>query len=139
MENIGREPSAIHGTIHGPGYSGGSGIGASYTLPDGQRFAGDFHVFAIEWEPGAIRFYVDDTLYKTTTPDDLPAGRIWVFDHPFFLILNVAVGGDWPGNPDLSTVFPQTMLVDYVRVYQPGPSKLRALAAGVSRVASGGP
>jgi beta-glucanase (GH16 family) len=121
MENIGREPSAVHGTIHGPGYSGGSGIGASYTLPDDQRFADDFHVFAIEWEPGAIRFYVDDTLYKTTTPDNLPAGRAWVFDHPFFLILNVAVGGDWPGNPDSTTVFPQTMLVDYIRVYQIEP------------------
>jgi beta-glucanase (GH16 family) len=103
-------------------------------LPDEQRFADDFHVFAIEWEPGATRFYVDDTLYKTTTPDDLPAGRTWVFDHPFFLILNVAVGGDWPGNRDWSTVFPQTMLVDNIRVYQLGPSKLRALAVGVSRL-----
>jgi beta-glucanase (GH16 family) len=118
MENIGREPFLIPGTIHGPGYSGGSGIGAPFSLPDGQAFADDFHVFAVEWDPDAIRFYVDDTLYKTTTPADLPAGRTWVFDHPFFLLLNVAVGGTWPGPPDSSTVFPQTMLVDYVRVYE---------------------
>jgi len=118
LENIGKEPSTVHGTIHGPGYSQSAGIGASYTLPGNRRFADGFHVFAAEWEPGAVRFYVDDALYKTTTPADLPPGKTWVFDHPFFLILNVAVGGDWPGNPDSSTVFPQIMDVDYVRVYQ---------------------
>ena len=118
MENIGREPSTIHGTIHGPGYSGGSGIGAPYSLPRNRRFADGFHVFAVEWEPAAIRFYADGALYKTTTPADLPAGARWVYDHPFFLILNLAVGGDWPGNPDASTTFPQTLQVDYVRVYR---------------------
>ncbi len=122
MENIGREPSIIHGTIHGPGYSDGSGISASYTLPADQRFADDFRIFALEWEPNVIRFYVDTNLYKTTTPADLPPGTTWVFDHPFFLILNVAVGGNWPGSPDSSTAFPQTMQVDYVRVYQRGGS-----------------
>ena len=122
MENIGREPSIIHGTIHGPGYSGGSGISASYTLSADQRFADDFHLFAVEWEPNVIRFYVDTNLYKTTTVADLPSGTTWVFDHPFFLVLNVAVGGNWPGSPDSSTVFPQTMQVDYVRVYQHGSS-----------------
>jgi beta-glucanase (GH16 family) len=117
MENIGKEPSIVHGTIHGPGYSGAGGIGDLDSLPQGQRFADDFHVFAVEWEPQAIRFYVDDNLYATRTPKDLPAGKKWVYDHPFFLLLNLAVGGDWPGNPDASTVFPQTMLVDYVHVY----------------------
>jgi beta-glucanase (GH16 family) len=117
MENIGREPATVHGTIHGPGYSGGSGIGAPYALANGQRFADDFHVYAIEWEPAAIRWYVDDVLYQTRTPADLPNGAKWVYDHPFFMLLNVAVGGGWPGNPDDATVFPQTMLVDYVRVY----------------------
>jgi beta-glucanase (GH16 family) len=117
MENIGREPSIIHGTIHGPGYSGGSAISASYALPADQRFAADFHAFAVEWEPNVIRFYVDGTLYKTTARAGLPSSATWVFDHPFFLILNVAVGGNWPGSPDSSTVFPQTMQVDYVRVY----------------------
>jgi beta-glucanase (GH16 family) len=118
MENIGKEPSIVHGTIHGPGYSGGDGIGASYTLPTGNRFADDFHIFAVEWEPNAIRFYADGHLYQTVSKADLPQGRRWVFDHPFFLLINVAVGGSWPGSPDASTVFPQTMLVDYVRVYR---------------------
>ena len=118
MENIGKEPSMVHGTIHGPGYSGGDGIGASYTLPAGKRFADDFHIFAVEWEPDTIRFFVDHDLYQTVTRANLPPGRRWVFDHPFFLLMNVAVGGSWPGSPDASTAFPQTMLVDYVRVYR---------------------
>ncbi len=118
MENIGKEPSTNHGTLHGPGYSGGSGITGAYVLTNGQKFSDDFHTFAVEWEPNVVRFYVDGLLYKTRTPADLPAGTQWVFDHPFFIILNVAVGGSFPGNPDATTVFPQTMLVDYVRVYQ---------------------
>ena len=116
MENIGKEPSIAHGSMHGPGYSGANGLTGGYTLPSG-KFADDFHIFAIEWEASAVRFYVDGNLYETRTPADLPTGKTWVFDHPFFILLNVAVGGDWPGNPDNTTVFPQTMLVDYVRVY----------------------
>ncbi len=118
MENIGKEPSIIHGTIHGPGYSGAKGISSSFTLPNNERFADEFHVFTIEWETSQIRFYADGTLYRTITPADLPADTQWVFHHPFFVILNVAVGGNWPGSPDSTTVFPQTMLVDYVRVYK---------------------
>lgn len=118
MENIGKEPSLIHGTIHGPGYSGADGIGSPFALPDNQPFADNFHVYAVEWERNTLRFYVDDHLFETRTPTDLPKGTKWVYDHPFFLLLNVAVGGDWPGNPDASTTFPQTMLVDYVRVYE---------------------
>jgi len=118
MENIGKEPGMVHGTIHGPGYSADHGIGEPFSLPAGQNFADDFHVFAVEWEPEAIRFYVDGHLYATRTPADRPPGTKWVYDHPFFLLLNVAVGGYWPGNPDASTSFPQTMLVDYVRVYR---------------------
>jgi beta-glucanase (GH16 family) len=118
MENIGKEPSIVHGSIHGPGFTGSDGIEAPYTLPSKRRFADAFHVFAVEWEPNAIRFYVDDDLYVTRSRTDLRPGWKWVFDHPFFLILNVAVGGDWPGSPDPTTIFPQTMLVDYVRVYQ---------------------
>jgi beta-glucanase (GH16 family) len=118
MENIGKEPSTVHGSIHGPGYVGGDGIEAPYTLPGKLRFADDFHIFAVEWEPDAIRFYVDGDLYATRTRSDLRPGWKWVFDHPFFLLLNLAVGGDWPGNPNPGTVFPQRMLVDYVRVYQ---------------------
>lgn len=117
IENIGREPLIVHGTIHGPGYSGGKGIGSPYALPSA-RFADDYHVFAVEWEPNQIRFYVDDHLYATRTPTDLPAGTKWVYDHPFYVILDFAIGGGWPGAPDETTAFPQTMLVDYVRVYK---------------------
>jgi len=118
MENIGKEPDIIHGSIHGPGYIGDTGIEAPYKLPAKQRFADDFHIFAVEWDADSITFYVDQNLYVRRTRADLQPGWKWVFDKPFFLILNLAVGGDWPGNPDSATVFPQAMLVDYVRVYQ---------------------
>lgn len=116
MENLGREPQTVHGTVHGPGYSGAGGISAPLTIA--ANFADDFHIFAVEWDAQSVRFFVDDTQYASVTPADLPAGTSWVFDHPFFVILNLAVGGNWPGNPDGTTVFPQQMLVDYVRVYQ---------------------
>jgi beta-glucanase (GH16 family) len=117
MENVGREPTINHGTLHGPGYSGGAGLSAQYTLPGGAALSADFHSYAIEWEQNVVRFYVDDHLYETRTPADVPGGNRWVYDHPFFLILNVAIGGPFPGNPDGTTVLPQTMTVDYVRVY----------------------
>ena len=78
-----------------------------------------FHVFAVEWDEGSITWLVDSYAYQTVTPADLPRGATWVYDHPFFVILNVAVGGNWVGAPDESTVFPQAMLVDHVRVYGP--------------------
>ena len=118
MENIGKEPAIIHGSIHGPGYVGSTGLEAPYALSGKQRFADGFHTFAIEWDTESISFYVDKDLYVRRTRADLQPAWKWVFDKPFFLILNLAVGGDWPGNPDETTVFPQTMLVDYVRVYQ---------------------
>lgn len=118
MENVGYEPDIVHATVHGPGYSGGNGLGGAYQLPGGEAFKDNFHTFAVEWEPNVLRWYVDNNLYLTLTPANVPAGSQWVFDHPFFLIMNVAVGGYWPGYPDATTVFPQTMLVDYVRVYQ---------------------
>ena len=118
MENIGREPNMVHGTMHGPGYSGGSGIGGSFSLAT-ESFADDFHVFTVEWTPGEIRWLVDEKEYRRADADAIcRSGATWVFDHPFFLLLNVAVGGAWPGDPDASTVFPQQMLVDYVRVYR---------------------
>ena len=123
MEHIGREPSKVYGTVHGPGYSGAKGVGAPYELPGGGRFADGFHVFAVEWEPGALRWYVDGRLYHTLTPDKLPAGAKWVFDRPFFILLNLAVGGQWPGDPDRTSVFPQTLTVDYVRVYRRAGSR----------------
>lgn len=117
MENIGREPSTVHGTIHGPGYSGADAVGAPYVPANDRKFADDFHVYATEWTENKIAFYVDGRLYKTIAPKDLPAGKKWVYDHPFFMILNLAIGGRWGGAPDETTVFPQAMLVDYVRVY----------------------
>ena len=119
MENIGSEPKIVHGTVHGPGYSGANGVGNSYPHPEGAAFADDFHVYAVEWEPEEIRWYVDDEHYGTVTVDDVPGE--WVYDHPFFIILNVAVGGFWPGYPDETTVFPQQLRIDYVRVYEANP------------------
>jgi len=118
MENIGREPGVVHGTVHGPGYSGPSAIGRPYELPGGARFAAGFHLFAAIWRPEGVEFVVDGVTYHRVTPASLPAGARWVFDAPMFLLLNVAVGGDWPGNPDASTRFPQEMRVDFVRVYR---------------------
>jgi len=116
MENIGREPGIVHGTAHGPGYSGANGIGAPFILPQG-AFADDFHVFAVSWQPNSITWTVDSLVYNRLTPANLPNGTQWVFSQPFFLLLNVAVGGSWPGAPDATTTFPQQMVVDYVRVY----------------------
>lgn len=118
MENIGKEPGIVHGSLHGPSTtSNTSDETAPFRLPDERKFANDFHVYAVEWEPGVVRFYVDTNLYATFTQSQWPAGGTWVFDHPFFLIFNVAVGGIWPGSPDSTTQFPRQMLVDYVRVY----------------------
>ncbi|MFI9245369.1 ricin-type beta-trefoil lectin domain protein [Streptomyces sp. NPDC053086] len=115
MENVGFEPSTVHGTIHGPGYSGSGGIGAGYSLPNGQAFADAFHTFAVDWAPDSITWSVDGHVYQRRTPADL-GGKTWVFNKPFFLILNLAVGGYWPGDPDGSTQFPQQLVVDSVSV-----------------------
>ena len=115
MENVGFEPSTVHGTIHGPGYSGSGGIGAAYSPPGGQAFADAFHTFAVDWAPDSITWSVDGNVYQRRTPADL-GGKTWVFNKPFFLILNLAVGGYWPGDPDGSTRFPQQLVVDSVSV-----------------------
>jgi beta-glucanase (GH16 family) len=117
MENIGKEPSVVHGTVHGPGYSGAHGISAKDELPSKAALADDYHVYAAEWSPDKIVFLLDEQPYATVTPSALPPGTKWVYDHPFFLLLNVAVGGGWPGNPDAATVLPQELLVDWVRVF----------------------
>ncbi|HKK88484.1 MAG TPA: glycoside hydrolase family 16 protein [Saprospiraceae bacterium] len=115
MENRGDEPTIVHGSVHGPGYSAGEAITKTYELTD-SRFDTEFHVFGIEWGPDYINYYVDDDLYNQITPDDVTGE--WVFnDNPFHIILNVAVGGSFSGNPTAETLFPQTMYVDYVRVY----------------------
>ena len=116
MESFGFKPFKIFSSLHGPGYSGKNSVTRVFTFPAGHANE-DFHDFAAEWVPQVVRFFVDGELYATGTPVDLPSGARWVFDHPFFIVLNLAVGGNLPGNPDESTVFPQRMLVDYVRVY----------------------
>jgi beta-glucanase (GH16 family) len=116
MENIGKEPNTVHATVHGPGYSGAGGIGDKSESP--QPFAGDFHIFEAVWSKDSIQFLVDGKAYHEVTPRRLPQGAKWVYDHPFFLLLNVAVGGNWPGYPDATTQFPQRLLVDWVRVWQ---------------------
>jgi len=115
MENRGSEPTTVSSAVHGPGYSGGNPISKSYSLKN-NRFDTEFHVFGIEWDPEFINFYVDDVLYNQITPSDVTGD--WVFDHPFYIIINLAVGGNFGGAPDSETVFPQYMLVDYVRVYK---------------------
>jgi beta-glucanase (GH16 family) len=121
MEYLGDDPTRIFGTVHGPGYSGGESVSKEYQL-EADRFDTSFHVFGIEWGPNYINYYVDDVLYNSITPaliDEETEGQgTWVFnDRPFYIILNIAVGGNLPGNPDANTTFPQRMLVDYVRVY----------------------
>jgi beta-glucanase (GH16 family) len=117
QETVNASPTVNHGSAHGPGYSGGNPLTGTYTLPAGALSDG-YHVYAIEWAPNVVRWYVDDNLYETRTPADVPAGDVWVYDHPFFIILNLAVGGNFPGAPDGTTMFPQTTKVDYVRVYR---------------------
>lgn len=117
VEYRGQEPNLVHGTVHGPGYNGslGNAVSKLYGF-ENDRFDVDFHVFAIEWGEGYIDYLVDDTRYFRIEPEDVPGE--WVYDHPFFLLLNVAVGGNFVGFPAPGTEFPQTMLIDYVRVYK---------------------
>ena len=121
MEVLGHEQGKLHSTLHGPGYSGKHGITKSTLLPAGDLFSEAYHVFAVERSPGRLAWSVDGRVYHVLTPADLPAGAKWVFDDaPFFVLLNLAVGGHWPGYPDATTRFPQEMRVDYVRVYANG-------------------
>ncbi len=114
MENRGAEPTTVSGTVHGPGYSAGNSVGKEFSLTS-DRFDTGFHIFGIEWGEDYINYYVDDVLYNQITPADVNGE--WVFDQPFFIIINLAVGGNFGGPPNDATVFPQEMLVDYVRVY----------------------
>ncbi|WP_432832664.1 family 16 glycosylhydrolase [Dactylosporangium sp. CA-092794] len=116
MENVGKEPGTVHGSLHGPGYSGGNPLTGWTTLSGGRALADDFHTFTVDWAPDSVVWYLDGVQYERQTPADTRGNR-WVFDHPFFMILNVAVGGTWPGSPDASSTYPQQMVVDYVRVY----------------------
>ncbi len=119
MELVGHEPETVHGTVHfGNNYPDHEFEGKSYTLEEG-TFADDFHIYSIEWKLNEIRFFVDGNHYFTVTPATVQQhGYNYPFNAAFHLIMNVAVGGRWPGNPDSTTQFPQKMVVDYVRVYQ---------------------
>jgi beta-glucanase (GH16 family) len=112
MEFPGKERGSIFGSIHGPGY----GRGGKYTLSDGRSFSDDFHVFTLHWGPESLAYSVDGVQYKTITPADTEGHR-WAFDQPFFMVVNLAVGGKWPGYPERDAVFPQRMLVDYVHAH----------------------
>ncbi|MFN2370651.1 MAG: glycoside hydrolase family 16 protein, partial [Candidatus Krumholzibacteriia bacterium] len=116
MEYRGQEPRVVHGSLHGPGHYGGGAVTRRHAIAQGGFHLG-FHDFAIEWNRDAIAWFVDGYEFQRVTPADLPAGSTWVYDHPFFILLNVAVGGRFVGSPDSTTVFPQTMLIDHVRVY----------------------
>jgi beta-glucanase (GH16 family) len=120
MENIGKEPSVNHGSLHMPatGTTNDDQLTASTALAGGAKLGDAFHTYAVEWSATAVKFYVDDKLYETQTPTTA-TGRTWEFDAQFFILLNVAVGGTFPGAPNTTTTFPQTMKVDWVRVYQP--------------------
>lgn len=115
MELRGQEPQIIHGSVHGPGYSAGNAVTNSFRLSN-DRFDTAYRVFAIEWQESSIKFYMDDNLYHTVTPSNV-SGE-WVFDKPFFIILNIAVGGSFVGFPSSQTSFPQTLSLDYIRVYK---------------------
>lgn len=121
MEYRGQNPTVLIGSVHGPGYNGGDAISKEYTL-ENDRFDTGFHIFGIEWGPDFVNFYVDDVLYNQITPEDVneetDGEGVWVFDKPFYILMNLAVGGTFVGSPNAETEFPQTMIVDYVRVYK---------------------
>jgi beta-glucanase (GH16 family) len=117
MENIGKNPGRVYSTLHGPGFEATSRLQARHDLADGQKLADDFHLYAVEWSKEKITFLLDGEAYGTLVLDTPEHGRDLPLDQPFFMLLNLAVGGDWPGPPNATTPFPMQMFVDYVRVY----------------------
>ena len=115
MENFGKDPLAVHGTVHGPGYAGMSGLTHRYLAKS--RLSDDFHIYSVDWEPGRIRWYFDDTPYATIRIHDVQKNP-WVFNHEFYFLINVAVGSGFFSEPDGTVAFPQTMLIDYIRIYK---------------------
>ena len=123
MEASGLEPQRVSGSLHGPGYSGGGAITGRRDLQNGATFDQDFHVFGLEWTPDSISWVLDGIIWQVAVPMELPKGATWVFDHPFYLLLNVAVGGNYVGSPDPAAFPPEGLktVVDYVRVYESAP------------------
>lgn len=119
MEVLGKDTTTSYSTLHAPAYNGAGGYGGSYKLPNGAPLSDDFHTWAAEWDASGIRYYLDDRLVFTADKATVESTRgPWIYDHDFYVILNLAVGGDWPGPVDATTPFPAKMLVDYVRVYR---------------------
>jgi beta-glucanase (GH16 family) len=142
-----RGPSMIRSTLHGPNYFKGNGLWHDLILSNGARVdESSFHTYGIIWSPGMIQFYVDDpaNIFFVEDASEIPNGGEWVFDHPFYIFFNLAVGGYWPGDPDATTPNPADVLVDYVRVYKipavpaPGiqwqPVQVKAGSAAASTV-----
>jgi beta-glucanase (GH16 family) len=128
MENVdtssrsnGLGPDMIRASLHGPGYAGGNSRRHDYRLPNSARVDdSSFHTYGILWSPGMMQFYVDDpsNIFFVEDASSLPEGGQWVFDKPFYLVMNLAVGGDWSGDPDSTTPGKNDLLIDYVRVYR---------------------
>jgi len=117
VEAINANPTTVYGTLHGPGYSGGYALQGSTKLLSGTLDQA-YHVYAVDWSADKISWSFDGAVYSVANPASLPPGTRWVFnDNAFFLLLNLAVGGEWPGNPQADTPFPQTYSIDYIRVY----------------------
>jgi beta-glucanase (GH16 family) len=116
IENIGKEPSTSHSGIHGPGYT--NGLGCSYTLSSGV-FDTDYHIFSVDWEVNSFTFYVDGNVCGSVTSANIPSGTTWIFNSPkqLDILFDFAIGGVWAGNPDSTSVFPQHMVIDYVRIF----------------------
>ena len=121
MEWVGHTPNTVHATLHGPGYTGPRALGTEKTLD--VNVADDFHVYTLVKRRTEILWLLDGQVYHRVTPEDRPTGTRWVFDQPFHLLLNLAVGGEWPGPPSEGTVFPAELKVDYVRVWREAPPR----------------
>lgn len=118
IENLGGDPFTIYGSIHGPQSGLANGYGITAAGRSAVSLAAGFHLFGVTWSPNKIVFTLDGVPYATRTPSSLSSGQQWVFTKPFYLLLNLAVGGTWPGSPNASTQLPAMMLVDWVRVYR---------------------
>lgn len=116
MENKGSQPNTTSSAVHGPGYSGATPLAHARTLAAG-TFSADFHTFAIEWDPAHVRFFIDDTAHYAITRSALEQFGKSILDQPFYLIINLAVGGHFDGDPQSDAILPATMLIDYVRAY----------------------
>jgi beta-glucanase (GH16 family) len=131
METVGSDLGRNHGSLHGPGYSGGNPLTGAYALPGGAQLSSDYHTYAVDWGPNGVVWSLDGMAVENHTRSDA-GGNQWVFDHPFFMIMNLAVGGSWPGDPNASTPFPATLSVDYVRVYSGSPDQPAGRITGLA-------